>query len=336
VPSGVVWFAHRDDGFEALSIDPLRELGIPFARLSAAQVRRRWPVIGTADLSWALHEPEAGALLARRGVAAVAERVAAGDGGELRIARVLAPDEADAADGRLRRIRLERGAAVEADAFVFACGPWLPQLFPELLSDLIAVTRQELVYVAPPAGERSYDAMALPAWVDYDRAFYGIGSVEGRGMKCAPDWLGPPAKPDAEERLVSEATVAAVRQMLGVRFPQLRDRPVAEGRVCQYESTPDTNFLIDRHPTLSNAWIVGGGSGHGFKHGPVIGELVAALVAGDDAATRELSPRDGRFGLVNRATPTSPLRTSGSRSPDDRQRWTDSSAAPKARKVSVE
>ncbi|MDQ6683462.1 MAG: FAD-dependent oxidoreductase [Chloroflexota bacterium] len=309
VPSGVLWFAHTDDGFEAASIGPLRELEIPIERLSAEDVARRWPVISPDDLGWALHEPEAGALLARRGVALTAAAFG-GNGGELRIGRVLVPDAADASAERLRGVRLADGSALEADAFVFACGPWLPGLFPQLLGGRISVTRQELVYVAPPPGDARFDAALLPTWVDYDRAFYGIGSIEGRGMKCAPDWPGPPVDPDRQERRVSDATVAAVRGLLRARFPSLAERPVAEGRVCQYESTADTNFIIDRHPVWANAWIVGGGSGHGFKHGPVIGELVAAGITGDEESWRGLAPPDRRFALTDRPT-SPPLRTSG-------------------------
>jgi sarcosine oxidase len=50
--------------------------------------------------------------------------------------------------------------------------------------------------------------------------------------------------------------------------------------VCQYENSPDEHFIIDHHPAAGNAWLVGGGSGHGFKHGPAVGELVAQLVLG--------------------------------------------------------
>ena len=61
-------------------------------------------------------------------------------------------------------------------------------------------------------------------------------------------------------------------------MPALADAPIVESRVCQYENTSTGDFLIDRHPELENVWIAGGGSGHGFKHGPVIGETMAELV----------------------------------------------------------
>jgi glycine/D-amino acid oxidase-like deaminating enzyme len=66
------------------------------------------------------------------------------------------------------------------------------------------------------------------------------------------------------------------------RFPALRDTPLIETRVCQYEQTPDGHFIIDRQPTNENVWLLGGGSGHGFKHGPAIGEMMANLILRDE------------------------------------------------------
>ena len=308
VPSGVLWFARRDDGFEADSLACLRRLAIPVERLSADELGRRYPQIASDDLAWALFEPEGGALLARRGVAsAVAAFVA--DGGEASMGLVRAPSPAEGYDGALARLRLSDGAQLAADAFVFACGPWLPKLFPDLVE--LAVTRQEVVFIAPPPGDGRFDASALPTWVDFDRSFYGVGSVEGRGFKLAPDWPGPIVDPDAQERRLTDPIVAVSRDYLRLRFPALAERPVAEGRVCQYEATPDAHFIADTHPDWENVWIVGGGSGHGFKHGPAMGEHVAALVLGRPS---ELAPPDQRFRLGARQ-PGGALRTAASPAP---------------------
>lgn len=170
---------------------------------------------------------------------------------------------------------------------MFAAGPWLPKLFPELLADLISVTKQDVIFLGPPAGDGRYAAEWLPCWVDYDAAFYGIGAVEGRGVKLAPDRYGPVFDPTDGERMVDPETVRLARRYVARRFPGLIDAPVVETRVCQYETTPDTHFIIDRHPDLDNVWLVGGGSGHGFKHGPVIGSHVVARMAGAPAGVEE-------------------------------------------------
>ena len=77
--------------------------------------------------------------------------------------------------------------------------------------------------------------------------------------------------------------LASIREYLARRFPVLKDAPVLESRVCQYEMTADGGLIVDRHPSLKDTWVVGGGSGHGFKFAPALGEHVAQLVMGKRA-----------------------------------------------------
>lgn len=313
VPTGVLWFAHRPDGFEAESLATLTRLGIPAERVEPAEMARRWPQVSPDDLAWALWEPEAGVLMARRSVAALA-RLLTAEGATLVRGQVLPLDESDLADGgtRLHRLRLADGDELAADAVVFAAGPWLPRILPGLFQGLLEVTRQEYVYLAPPPGDARFDAGAMPTWCDYDRACYGLPSIEGRGCKFAPDWPGPEIDPDTQERLISHDRVTASRAFAATRFPLLAAQPVVEGRVCQYSATPDTHFILDRHPRWANAWVAGGGSGHAFKHAPAIGEYVAALLDGDEAVLAEIGPRDDRFALRPRQAAPG-MRTSGVR-----------------------
>lgn len=310
VRTGVLWFAHRDDGFEAASLAALRRVGVPAERLEAPELSARYPQVNWDGVTWALHEPEGGALLARRAVAACANALRS-EGGEVRVAVAFPPRQTDGAGERLARIHTADGTTLEADAFVYACGPWLAPMFPALLGGgELAVTRQEVVYFATPPGDDRFNAAQLPIWVDHEAAFYGIPSIEARGMKVAPDWPGPIVDPDRLERRISDENVDAARELLRRRFPAMADQPVAEGRVCQYESTRDNHFILDRHPAWSNVWVVGGGSGHGFKHGPSIGEYVAALVGGDSPAAARLAPPDNRFALRPRDQPGITFRTS--------------------------
>jgi sarcosine oxidase len=300
LPTGVLWFSHTDDGFEAASMRTLEGLGIPVERLAPAEVAARWPQLASDDLAFAVLEPEAGTLLARRGVAAAARRFADEGGAvEIGFARPGAID-----GGRLRDIQLGDGRRIAADRFVFAAGPWLPRLFPGLLDELIRVTKQDVVYMGPAPGDHRYDPDRMPVWVDYDAAFYGFPDIEGRGLKFGPDRYGPIFDPTNGERIVDPESVRLVRRYLARRFPDLAAAPVVETRVCQYETTPDTHFILDRHPDLENTWIVGGGSGHGFKHGPVIGEMVVGLMDG------VVPPEDdGRFRLDHDRVPRPGMRT---------------------------
>ena len=290
VEAGVVWFAHREDGFEATSLATLREMDVPAERIAVDEAARRWPQVSFDDVAFAVLEPEGGLLMARRSVAAVARRVAeVGGTSEVAHAR---PGLADGS--RLLDVELGDGRRLVADQFVFACGPWLPALFPEVAGDLIAVTKQDVVFVGARAGDTRFAAASLPCWIDYDASYYGVPAVDGRGFKIAPDRYGEPFDPSSGDRIVDPDSIRLARSYLARRFPDLADGPILETRTCQYETTPDTNFVIDRHPAFDNVWLVGGGSGHGFKHGPSIGRYVTRLLDGHFAEGDELRFRIDR------------------------------------------
>jgi sarcosine oxidase len=202
---------------------------------------------------------------------------------------VLAPS----GKGGLTSVTTRSGKSLRAGTFVFACGPWLPTLFPDLLGERIFPTRQEVFYFGPPAGEERFKPPAMPVWVDFAEEIYGLPDFKGRGFKVAPDRHGPPVDPDSLVRVVDPESLARVREYVGRRFPALKDAPIVGSEVCQYENTSNGDFLIDRHPDLENVWLVGGGSGHGFKHGPAIGEYVAARIL-------EGGPVEARFSLATK------------------------------------
>src|SRR5207253_733036 len=151
--------------------------------------------------------------------------------------------------------------------------------------------------VAPPAGNGRFARRALPVWAglsDLENIVYGMPDLEARGFKLAFDAHGPPIDPDALERQVTPAGLAASRDFLVRRFPALAQAPLVESRVCQYENTSNGDFLIDRHPELENVWLVGGGSGHGFKHGPAVGDYAARALLGS------LGSPEPRFSLATK------------------------------------
>jgi glycine/D-amino acid oxidase-like deaminating enzyme len=277
--TGALWIFPSDHPFRNASMATLRAEGLPIEELTPAEAHRRFPQFRMDDVEAVLFEPEAGYLLARAACASVARRMAA-EGGTL--LRGAAPEPLPI-DGPLRSVTLRDGRVVEADAFVFACGPWLPVLFPDVVGPAIAVTRQEVYYLATPAGDPSFDD-GMPVWLELsDRFIYGIPGNARRGFKVADDSPGAPMDPTSGDRVPTVELLASVRAFVAHRFPRLANAAVIGAEVCQYESTPDSHFVMDRHPRAANVWLAGGGSGHGFKMGPVIGEMVAALVLGDAA-----------------------------------------------------
>jgi glycine/D-amino acid oxidase-like deaminating enzyme len=297
LPSGVLWIARTDDGFEAQTEHTFRTLGIPHERLPADELARRWPQVGVdAGVRFALYEPEGGALRARDGCLAVVGAFQR-SGGEYGVASVR-PGRTDG--GRLLEVVDRSSRSIQADTFVFACGPWLRWLFPQVLGDVIRVTKQDLAFFGPPAGDRRFHWQALPAWCEYDEAMYGIGATEVSGLKIGPDRYGPVFDPTNGDRAVDPESIRMARAYLARRFPAMRDAPLSGTRVCQYETTLDAHFLICRHPDLDNVWLVGGGSGHGFKHGPRIGEYLVARLNGAAEGEQD-GEAEQRFRLGPRA-----------------------------------
>ncbi len=286
--TGALWLvASPDDSLERSSMPLLKDAGLPFQELSTSDAMKRYPQIAFDGIRWALLEQRAGYLRARRACETVVDRFRA-EGGTY----VQAHAKPGASRGAaLTAITIDGRKPIEADRFVFACGPWLGQVFPEVLSSKIRATRQDVYYFGTPPGDR-FGEWQMPVWVEHGaRLIYGIPGNQHRGFKVADDTRGAIVDPTTLERLPSAEGLAGARALLARRFPELKDAPLVESRVCQYENSPDEHFIIDRHPQLTNAWIAGGGSGHGFKFGPALGERIAAVVLGD-------RPTDAMFTLA--------------------------------------
>jgi len=270
--TGVLWLAREHDAYSEATLKTLRAVEARCERLDHAELSDRFPQFNFDGVAWGIIEPDAGVLLARRAVQAVALKAQANGVDYL--------EEAIASPVVDRNLRTISGKTIKAQQLVFACGPWLPKLFPDLLGELIYVTRQEVFFFGIQPSDDLFKPPRLPAWIDFNDFVYGLPNLDGRGCKIAIDAHGPEFDPDRGERIVSRKMTHAVREYIARRLPSLADAPVTETRVCQYENTSNGDFLIDRHPDLENVWLVGGGSGHGFKHGPAVGEYVAAMISG--------------------------------------------------------
>jgi len=270
-----------DERLEQAAMPLLKEAGLTLEPLSLADAARRYPQVSFEGVKKVFFEREAGFLHAREATRLVVEQFVAAGGTYRQVAAL--PGEKTA--GRLTGVTLSDGTTLTADHYVFACGAWLREIIPEVVGDLIRPTRQEVFYFGTPEGDNRFNEPQMPVWVDSDkRVFYGIPGNRGQGFKVADDSRGPRFEPTTGDRLPTPEGLANAREVLARRFPALKDAPLLEARVCQYENTQDGTFIVDRHPLAKNMWIVGGGSGHGFKHGPAVGEMVAGLVRGEREA----------------------------------------------------
>jgi sarcosine oxidase len=277
-PVGVAWFARRDDGFEARSRDTLARLGIAHEWLAPEDATGLYPSLGVDGLSGVLFEPDAGVLYARR-------------------ATQLLVEDAERLGAQLDPGRVAPADDPGADVVVWACGAWLPQLFPDQVE--LTISRREVFFLGGGADWRD-----TPGFCEYDAPFYGHGDVGGLGIKIAPDFAGEEIDPDSLERVPSAAGRSEAHAYAATRFPGLAGAPVIGSRVCQYSLTADTHFIVGRHPERPSWWLIGGGSGHGFKHGPALAEYVADCVEGkrEPQPFHALGHREPAAGLRSAAT----------------------------------
>jgi glycine/D-amino acid oxidase-like deaminating enzyme len=288
--TGVLWMAGKDDERLRQTKATLRRNGVAFEEMDREALEKQYPQIGLEEIRCGILEPNSGVLMARRAVAAVADD-AGMRGAEYRNAHMVRPT----GSGRINHVVTSHGEVIEAGQFIFACGAWLGKLFPDILGSRIFPSRQEVFFFGIPAGDMRFAAPQLPTWLFQEDLVYGMPDIESRGLKIAFDEHGERVDPDTQSRIVSSAMTEEVRRYVARRFPALKDAPIVETRVCQYENSSNGDFLVDRHPEMENVWFVGAGSGHGFKHGPALGEYVAGQLL-------DAGPAEPRFSLETKAT----------------------------------
>ena len=272
--SGALRMAGPDDSYERAALPVLQQVGIRYEKLSTEECAKRWPQINFEGVPWSVYEPDSGFLAARRACEAVLNAFVKNGGQYRQTQATPGPIVAN----RMQGINISTSEVLTADYYVFALGPWLGKIFP-FLTSIITPTRQEVFFFGTPAADVRFTEAQLPTWIDGGKnPFFGVPGNHWRGFKIADDTRGPVIDPTTVERQISEEKLASARAYLRMRFPALANAPLVESRVCQYENSTDHNFILDRQPDAGNVWIVGGGSGHGFKHGPVMGEMVADAV----------------------------------------------------------
>ena len=271
--TGVLWMARGEDPRATASLRTLAKEGIPHERLDENELRKRYPADRDRFRRMGdLGARERGAPGKARGAGGGRRRGSQRSG--LRGCGRSASGGQDPARGDQYRRRSD-GASGSLRVRVRALA-WQGRTRGSGRAHLSHATAG--IFFGVPAGDSRFAPPAMPTWIDFDGNFYGMPDLETRGFKVAADAHGPAFDPDSGERVVTPEATREARTFLARRFPGLKAAPIVETRVCQYENTSNGDFVIDRLPSLENVWVVGGGSGHGFKHGPAVGEYTAERV----------------------------------------------------------
>jgi len=252
-------------------------LGVPYEVLTENDIARRWPWIHYEGLGIALYEPGAGVVRARRAIESVGQVFVDG-GGHVEIGRASFGQRRQA---MLEAVDVSSGRRLSAGSFVFACGPWFPKVFPELMSKRLRISMGHVFYFAVPPGDTRFVYPNMPSYGVPGCTGWPVLPLDHRGFRVRTGGR-PPEDPDTSNRWVAPEYHDRPREILRRYFPDLVGAAINETRACHYEASVDRNFFIDTHPELDNVWLVGGGSAEGFKFGPVLGEYIAHRVVADD------------------------------------------------------
>lgn len=256
----------------------LDRLGVDNEVIPPDELARQYPQFAHDAADYGFYTPSTGVLLCRESCLAVADDFMR-KGGELIMAKAMPGRRAG---GRLQEVTLSNGRSVSAQSFVFACGPWHPKMFPEILGNKLRLNRRTIFFMGTPDDD---DRLSFPNCPTFTiRGVYGFPNILGKGLKIGPYWDSGPLDPDTGDRTVTVEEIQKAHEFVDSAFPPLAGQPLLETRVSPRTDSVDRHFIIDRHPELDNVWIVGGGSGHGFKHGPMIGEHVARRVSGKETS----------------------------------------------------
>ena len=249
------------------------KLKIAYEIVKHEDLVKRWPQMATESAEYfGFYTPFGGVLKAHDACVAVARNFEK-KGGQFLLAKA-APGAR--AGNKLQTVTLSTGQTVSAGTFIFAAGPWLLTLFPDILKNKLMVAKRGYYMVGVPAGDFRFSYPNLP------NTGVGVPSVDGLGIAILMGSGNKPVDPDTHDRVPTAEDKAAIKQILTNRFPDLKDQPILNAHVCQSDNTVDGNYIVDRHPGLENVWLVGGGSYHGFKMGPVAGDYIANRVVGRD------------------------------------------------------
>lgn len=267
-------------GFTYESYRLLQKRGHEVERLDAETIAARYPAWNVQLYGDGYFNPKGGYAQSGRVVAALADRARHAG---VAFSTEQFVEEVHVENGHVSRLRLANGERVAAEQVVVAAGAWTPMLVPDL-QDVMHAVGQPVFHLRPPEPERYRPpnfhtfaaAVAQTGW--YGFSLHPHENV----LKLANHGVGRPIDPRLDERVVTDDQFDMLRDFLAQTFPGLVHAPVVYTRLCLYCDVLDGHFWIDRHPQIEGLTVSSGGSGHGFKFAPVLGDLTADAVEGKE------------------------------------------------------
>jgi len=275
---GMLWLVSQDDSSYVTKSKPhIENVGHSVEEISKGEAKKRYPSINFEDIKEVYYEKKAGALMASRCCKNIVRKFKK-NGGKFFLGEV----NVDERELENKKSITFNGKEIDADKYVIACGPWNRTLLPNMLKTITYISRQEVYYFGVPNNKASeFNLNAMPCWLDLNAdnpSYYGIPFHLNKGFKIAYDERSTLFDPDKSDRIPIPELVERTKSYFYHRFPKLNGLPIAETRVCQYENSLDGNFIINYHKKNNNVLVLSGSSGHGFKLGPGLGEMVKDII----------------------------------------------------------
>ncbi len=276
--NGMLWMVSQNDSsYITNSAKHIERCGHSLKEISINKVKKMYPKINFEDINQVFFEKKAGALMASRCCKNVVRKYQK-NGGKINIGEVKINEEELDKNNSITY----NGKNLNADYFVIACGPWNRKLLPNFLEKITYTSRQEVYYFSVPNScAKDYNLQNMPCWLDLNAnnpSYYGIPFHLNKGFKIAYDERTTLFDPDTSDRIPKPELVKRVKEYCYRRFPKLSGLPISETRVCQYENSLDGDFIINKHHKNKKIIVLSGSSGHGFKMGPGIGEMVSDVI----------------------------------------------------------
>jgi glycine/D-amino acid oxidase-like deaminating enzyme len=261
--------------FEYESFKMLQRRGRKVERMNSAQLWKRFPAWNPELFQDGFLEIEAGYAESGRVVAALVERAQA-VGVQLRQSSRFS--HLSEGDGRANGIVLDNGERIAGDRVVMTVGAWTPYLLP-FTKKFFRASGQPVFHLKPPQPDLFAPGRFPVFGADITTTgYYGFPLNRDGIVKIANHGPGREMSPESTERTVTSEDEGNLRKFLTWAFPALAEAPIVYTRVCMYCETHDGNFWVAPDPEREGLVIAAGDCGHGFKFGPVLGEIIADAV----------------------------------------------------------
>lgn len=271
----------RPGDFEHDSFEYVSGRGHKSQRLDGAAIAERFPAFAPGVYEDGFFNPVGGYAESGRAVAALAEEARSLGVTILEFSplRSLLIDGEGTAEAKVRGAVVAEDGHIEASEVVLACGAWTPKVYPKL-AEALRPSGHPVFHLVPSQPE-PFRSERLPVFTAdiTTTGYYGFPLHRDGVIKVATHRLGRAVDPDGPRELKPEDE-PELRAFLRESMPGLAEAELVKTRLCLYCDSQDEDFWIARDPELAGLTIASGGSGHGFKFAPVMGEVIAAAVEG--------------------------------------------------------